>query len=225
MELSVLVSHALHRPLRPEEVEVLRCLSAGGMAKLNTDLCRGVNLRHTMAQLQGALRHVKARRESAAERLSEPARALLGRLSSAWPTEVMEMVAETSLEDLTNELDQRTAQGERLADVLEELAMEHLQAKLNAEAQLLADTHGVSVTLSRLCPTQAVAEGNLRSPVFSTTADAKGSAGLSPVALWFNYPPSLERALQGSAAFGARLGQSSSSTHGVLKTSSGTIAE
>eukprot|EP00906_Rhabdomonas_costata_P008307 RCo011823 len=190
MEVTNLFSKSLGRSLRSEEVHLLRCLSASGIAKINADLARGVDLEATLSELQGVFQLVQARRGSALGRLSQTAEGLLGQLNGPCPTEVVVLAAEAPLLELLRRVSHDIVEGEELEDILDELALEHLDRKLQADSQLLADAHTLPVSICRLSPTQAAVQGNVASPTAAQVGRAAVLIGLSPVVMWFECPPS-----------------------------------
>eukprot|EP00906_Rhabdomonas_costata_P003541 RCo005396 len=196
VEASTLLSQALRRPLLSEENELIGCLSAAGMAKLNADICQGADLERTLVELQGVFRHMQARRERAAAQLTALSEALLGQLSGPWPTEVMVLVADTPLSELLLQASRRMTTGDDLGDILEELAFEHLVKKLHMDSLRLAETYGLPVFLRCLPPTVAAVEGDAGSLTAAEMRQAKVVLGLSAVATWFDHPVPPRRSTQ-----------------------------
>ena len=65
-----------------------------------------------MLELQEAFQHLKARREDAIARLSEPAMLLLGSLRKPWPTEVLVMLADVPLCPLIHKINEKAVKVE-----------------------------------------------------------------------------------------------------------------
>eukprot|EP00906_Rhabdomonas_costata_P028112 RCo039886 len=119
-EVSALFALALDRSLSEEEAELLRCLSACGMAKVNADLGREIPLDNTLAELLAVFRHLKARSRGASGRLSEAAKAFLGQLGVPCPAEVTVLATQVAMPTLLSRANQKIVEGEALTDALEE---------------------------------------------------------------------------------------------------------
>eukprot|EP00906_Rhabdomonas_costata_P017224 RCo024834 len=191
MEVCAMLTNAVGRPLTSEEEQVLQSLSASGMAKLNLDFSRGVDLTLTLSELQNAFRRLKERRAAAAGLLSPYAKSFLDQLPRPWPTEVMVLLAEVPLYLLVPRIHERLGKGEQLADILEELATEHLREHLHTSSLRLASVQHLPMSFRAPSSSQIAAKED--SAMLTLTAAAHcgkpEAVGLSAIVGWFSYPP------------------------------------
>eukprot|EP00906_Rhabdomonas_costata_P020782 RCo030241 len=129
--------HQLRRSLDTEETRLLHALSAAGVAKVNTDLSRGVDATVTLGQLRVSLLLLGQRRATLEAQLSAKAKAVAEKMPRPLTTDEMALLVEGSLDEVLEELRKRSSpETEPMEIVLEELAAEHKFESLRRDARL-----------------------------------------------------------------------------------------
>eukprot|EP00906_Rhabdomonas_costata_P014167 RCo020378 len=177
---------ALPREVTEEELHMLQLLTPQGMAKVNADLARGVDMETTLHELQAVLRDVESRREETQRALPEEAQALLRSMDRPPTGAELTMLKEVPPTQMLLRINLRLQAGECFTDAVESLAAVYLDCRLAGSAQRLSSVEHRPVTLSRLCPTAVPTTGNPVSPTMVKPSANGMRVGLSPVATWFD---------------------------------------
>eukprot|EP00906_Rhabdomonas_costata_P034522 RCo048578 len=156
MEASQTLSQQLGRPLTALEGDVLRSLSAQGMARLNQDMISGANLENTLAELSVLFLALQCRHKQllGAGPLSEVGRAIAAQMARAPSTVELLLLRSETPGPILRQICEQLAKGDGLEDIMEDLAHTHLVERLGAEAQALAGPLGYSAGVTRLAPTR-----------------------------------------------------------------------
>eukprot|EP00906_Rhabdomonas_costata_P017270 RCo024908 len=181
-------SLGMGRELAAEEAELLLLLSPQGMAKVNTDLARGVNLEQTLAELKVVLLAAQKRKALIEGLVPKAMLPALMQMRRPLTTEEMVLFAGTSAAFLEQEISCRTKEGEALEDVVHDLAQDHRQMLLQGSAQRLAYEQSKPVFLTPLSATQLDTSHPFGLTVSVTEVGEKSERlriGLGPVVTWF----------------------------------------
>eukprot|EP00906_Rhabdomonas_costata_P018616 RCo027167 len=229
------VTEAVRRELTAQEKALLGALSPQGVAKLNADLIKGVDLEGTMAELAEIYEATLQRREHVKSTLPSGARFILERMSRSPSTDEMLLLKDLPPSSVMDKLSKHLQQsrGESLDDALEDLAVTHLNDQVMFDAQRLANSRGVPVSISRLAPTaicppcgaeaerkQQQSAGVAPGVAERTTISFKANSvalGLSPIVAWFESAPKVLSPFEKVAAAAVAALSPDSAPRGVLK--------
>eukprot|EP00906_Rhabdomonas_costata_P022042 RCo031908 len=194
MPMANVVSGVLPREACEELRELLRVLSPQGMAKVNTDISKGVSPEETVAQLKAA--HEAAAELKALMVSFLPVKAqscLLGQMRRPPTVDELELLAGAPLQEVENQVALRTKEGESLEEVIEDLAEAHRLSVLRAMGTKLAFQSGKAVVTTPLGPTQLQQSPRGLGPTVSVRELRKRRRlllGPGAVASWFCELPS-----------------------------------
>lgn len=180
-----LVCNVLGRDLDTDEKELFQFMSPQGMAKINSDICKGVNLEQTLAEMRIVFECMKRRRQQIEDTLPDSALNVIGRMKRPPSTEEMVLLGDISPSVLLGKINDQLQSGEELEDIIEDLAVAHRQKQLLFDAQRLANAQGLAVSISRLAPTTRPLSGDVMSSNTASFRSNKIRVGLSPVVTWF----------------------------------------
>eukprot|EP00906_Rhabdomonas_costata_P019066 RCo027748 len=197
--LAPFLEQLLQRPLSDEETTLLEALSPEGVAKVNVDMGRGVDISKTLEQLRTAHRHLKQRRATLEAQLCSKGRSVVGLLSRPPTTDELALLVETPVEEVLKKLQDRFAAGESLEDVMEELAQEHKYQALGRDARFCSTVMRRKVSLHALAPTECMpgvfipGQSNVSSVNCLRVTRSRTFVCLSAGAVWFHELPQLRR--------------------------------
>eukprot|EP00906_Rhabdomonas_costata_P002793 RCo004341 len=184
----------LRRGLTWDEERLLTQLSPQGMAKVNTDLSRGVPASDTLRSLTAAFRLFERFQKRALAALSPEATALRERL--ARPLTAAELCLLTKWPG--RRLSESTAQYLEMEDLFEEMAHDLFVQQVEQESSGLTNILGRPMIVTLLAPTAVDGDCGL-------TLVAGGKelrVGPSPASVWFESASSCESAVKASAKAG-----------------------
>jgi hypothetical protein len=180
------ICDALGRELDSEEKELFQYMSPQGMAKMNSDVCKGVNLEHTLAEMRIVFQSMKRRRQQIESTLPETAQGIISRMKRPPSTDEMVLLGDVPPSTLLGKINDQLQAGEEMDDIVEDLAVAHRQKQLLFDAQRLANAQGLAVSISRLAPTTRPLMGNVMASNTASFRSNKIRVGLSPIVLWFD---------------------------------------
>eukprot|EP00906_Rhabdomonas_costata_P000618 RCo000790 len=184
--LSLQIESTLGRSLCEDERKVLASLSVQGMAKLNSDACRGPScLEASLGDLTEVFHLAQQRKADLEAALPEGAWATARRMGRPPTVDELLMLSEVPLGAVLFRINEELQKGIELEDALEELAQAHLQRRLYRDAQRLAESVKNHVSISRLAPTRRALGGDLLSPSAAQFFVHRIRVGLSAVQTWF----------------------------------------
>eukprot|EP00906_Rhabdomonas_costata_P038450 RCo054235 len=154
MVLEEIFAASIGRALSREEEELLQLLSPQGMAKVNSDVSQGANLKLTLVHLKIAFHESKRRMSQVKRLVPEGMLPVVSQMSRSPTSEEMVLLSDVSVSTLQRIINRRTKTGEALEDVLQELAEGHRQWLLQCRAKQLLEMEGRPVFMTPLSPTQ-----------------------------------------------------------------------
>eukprot|EP00906_Rhabdomonas_costata_P012557 RCo018086 len=153
MDMVSTLSEALGRELLTCEVNLLQALSPQGVAKINSDIAKGVSLELTLAELKVVFRAVKHRQALAKSLVPKVLLPVVERMGRSPTLDELVLLAGAPAPSLLSKIDSRTKKGEALEHVLEELSMEYRLELMHSDAQRLTEERGRRACTSYLSPT------------------------------------------------------------------------
>eukprot|EP00906_Rhabdomonas_costata_P038849 RCo054998 len=154
MSLVEKVSEHLGRSLGPDEEELIQSLSAQGVAKLNADLVKEIDLEQTLAELMMVFQAVKRCRAQAESSVPGVMRSLVAEMKRPPTLSEMILLTDVSCDVLLERLNPQLMAGVDLDDAIEELAEAHRFKLMQLDAKRLANAEGKTVRLCALPPSE-----------------------------------------------------------------------
>eukprot|EP00906_Rhabdomonas_costata_P015963 RCo022873 len=179
------LAHSLRGSLTTDDARLLAILSPEGIAKLNVDLDRGVDVAKTLDQVRAAYLHLKQRRATLKDRLCPRAKTLAELLPRPLTTDELALLVEGAVDEILDEITARSSSGEPLEEVLEELAAEHKHEALRQDARRCSSRMRQRVSLHTLAPTECVPGKYINSLNCLKVTRKKPCVCPSAAAAWF----------------------------------------
>jgi len=194
------ILNSLERSLMPVEKDALCHLTAGGMAKLNADVCRGIPFADSLADLVAVFERVQMRKTQAGApawgpKLEEFLRChLKRRLTSLEMDYLQTAVGNTQQESfLCHLLQEGMGRGEDVDDVIEDVVMTAILHQIQLIVQRLRGK-GKAVSMTALVRTlRPLSTCTLAEP---SACGAALRVGVSPLVSWFNEEPTMVLSLE-----------------------------
>eukprot|EP00906_Rhabdomonas_costata_P021175 RCo030770 len=138
MALLCTVTEVLGRELDAQESELLQVLSPQGVAKVNADIAKGIDLEETLAQLSAAFQAAQLRKAEVESCVPGTVHSLVAQMGRPLTTEEMVLFVDVPSDVLANKIHSKWNVGELFEDVVEELADAHRVHQMQRDAKRVA---------------------------------------------------------------------------------------